>query len=218
MKVATHSFPRSGGALPLTAKWCRSLLFFQLRNLEHGQITIKDGDEVWTFGDGRGGLSCRVEVRSPRFYFSTVVSGSLGAAESYIREEWSGDDLTELIRIMARNWAVLDRVESGLAQVRDALARVGHALRRNSLRGSIRNIAAHYDLSNDFFDLFLDKSMMYSCAIFDPPDCSLEEASFQKNEQICRKLRLGPADHLMEIGTGWGGFALHAARRFGCPL
>ena len=218
MRGLTRSFPRSGETLSLTAKWCRSLLFFQLRNLEHGKITIKDGDEVWTLGGGRGDLSCRIEVRSPRFYFSTVAWGSLGAAESYIREEWSCDDLTELIRIMARNRAVLDRVESGLAQARDALSRVGHTLRRNSLRGSIRNIGAHYDLSNDFFGLFLDKSMMYSCAIFDPPDCSLEEASFQKNEQICRKLRLGPADHLLEIGTGWGGFALHAARRFGCRV
>ena len=218
MRVWTGSFPRSGESHSLWARWCRNLLLSRLRKLEHGQISVRDGNEVWTFGNDRGGLTCQLQVGSPRFYVSTAVSGSLGAAESYIRGEWACDDLTQLIRIMARNWGVLVEVESRLVRFRDAMVWVGHALRRNTLKGAIRNITAHYDLSNDFFSLFLDKSMMYSCGIFDPPDCSLGEASFQKNDQICRKLKLNSEDHVLEIGTGWGGFALHAAEHFGSQV
>ncbi len=197
---------------------CQNLLFAKLKKINYGCIVIKDGENSWVFGNERSYLTCHIEVKSSRFYLSTVCAGSVGVAESYVRGEWTCDDLTKLIRIMARNWFVLDRVESGLTWFRKVISRTAHALQRNSLRGSIRNIASHYDLSNDFFALFLDKSMMYSCAIFDPPNCSLEEASFNKNEQICRKLMLGPGDHVLEIGTGWGGFAYHAAKYFGCSV
>ncbi len=119
---------------------------------------------------------------------------------------------------MARNVAAMDGLEGGLAALRRPVDAIWHALRRNTRTGSRRNIAEHYDLGDDFFQLMLDPTMTYSCGVFERPDATLEEASIAKIDRLCRMLRLGPEDHLLEIGTGWGAFALHAASRYGCRV
>ena len=196
---------------------CRALVS-RLGGLARGRITLIDGDGRETFGTTGDPLHATVVVHAPAFYGDAVFGGSIGAAEAYMSGLWSCDDLTTLARILIRNRDVLDGMELGLARVSAPLRRFLHRLRRNTRSGSRRNIAAHYDLGDEFFALFLDETMMYSCALFERPDSSLREASVAKNDLICRKLRLSPDDHLLEIGTGWGGFAIHAAAQFGCRV
>jgi cyclopropane-fatty-acyl-phospholipid synthase len=132
--------------------------------------------------------------------------------------DWSSPDLVSVVRLAVRNLARIDSQNCLLNAFSRGMDTLLHRLRGNSITGSRRNIRAHYDLSNDFFRLFLDRSMMYSCAFFESEDNSLEAAQFQKLDRICRKLRLGPEDHVLEIGTGWGGFAEHAVRHHGCRV
>ena len=166
---------------------------------------------------GEDSLTANIEIRDPRFYRHLVLGGSLGAAEAYIRGYWTCDDLVDLVRIFCRNAAVSAGLEGGPARILSPLARIGHWLRRNTPSGSRRNIAAHYDLGNEFFSLFLDETMAYSCAIFPRAESTLHEASVAKFDRICQKLALTADDHVLEIGTGWGGFALHAAQRIRLP-
>ncbi|MRR58781.1 MAG: class I SAM-dependent methyltransferase, partial [Deltaproteobacteria bacterium] len=157
-------------------------------------------------------------VHDPRFYTKAVLGGSIGAAEGYMAGYWSADDLTNLIRIMTLNHRVQTGFEKGLARLTFPFHRLYHLLHGNTKKGSRKNIAAHYDLGNDFYKLFLDETMTYSCGIFERPESSLGEASVAKYDRICRKLRLGPDTELLEIGCGWGGFAMHAASRYGCRV
>jgi cyclopropane-fatty-acyl-phospholipid synthase len=131
---------------------------------------------------------------------------------------WTVDDLTALVRIVIRNQALFQAMDTGPARLLTPLYNFYHHLRRNTVTGSRKNIVAHYDLGNDFYRLFLDKTMTYSCGIFERPDATLEEAAIAKYDRICRKLQLSEKDHVLEIGTGWGGFALHAARNYGCRV
>jgi cyclopropane-fatty-acyl-phospholipid synthase len=142
----------------------------------------------------------------------------MGAGESYMDGLWSCDDLTSAVQIFARNPHLLKTVDSGLGRSMMPVFRLIHRLKRNTRRRVRQNIAEHYDLGNEFFSLFLDKSMMYSCAYFESEESTLEQASLVKMDRICTKLKLVPTDHLIEIGTGWGGFAVHAASRFGCRV
>jgi cyclopropane-fatty-acyl-phospholipid synthase len=177
------------------------------------------GNEVWRFGtDAANGPAATVRIHDARTFAELAFGGSIGAAEAYMLGFWDADDLTSVIRVLLRNRAVLDGLETGAARLKAPLQRALHWLNRNTRAGSRRNIAAHYDLGNEFFALWLDPSLMYSAAFFPSPTTTLEEASAAKNELICRKLSLSPADRLLEIGTGWGGFALHAARNFGCRI
>ncbi|MDO8837119.1 MAG: cyclopropane-fatty-acyl-phospholipid synthase family protein [Vicinamibacterales bacterium] len=198
--------------------WFRSLVLSKLSGLRGGAVTIAEGDTDQTVGDSsppaRHG---RIDVHSAALYRHLVLGGSLGAAESFIRGHWSSPDLTGLLRVFARDLAAGDRLEQ-TGVVVGAVARVGHWLRRNTRRGSASNIHAHYDLGNDFFRLMLDPTMAYSCGVFETADATMEEASAAKFERVCRKLALQPGDHVLEIGTGWGGFALHAAGRYGCRV
>jgi len=159
-----------------------------------------------------------VHVHDPRFYSEIAFGGSIGAGEAYMQGYWSVDDLTALVRILLQNRAVLDGMEGGAARVTAPLQQALHWAARNTRTGSRRNIAAHYDLGNEFFRLFLDPTLMYSSAVFERAGMTLEEASLAKLDRICRKLDLQPQDHVLEIGTGWGGFALHAARHYGCRV
>lgn len=140
------------------------------------------------------------------------------AGESFINDHWRCDDLTVLVRLLVINRDLTNSMEGGWALLGAPLRRILHWLTRNSRDGSQRNIAAHYDLGNEFFALFLDPTMAYSCGIFERADATLEEASIAKFDAICRKLAVSPADHLLEIGTGWGGFAIYAAQRHGCRV
>ena len=162
-------------------------------------------------------LHAVIEVRSPRFY-RRLLRGSVGLCESYMDGLWDCEDLVALTRIAALNVSALDTLRRVLAPVLIPLQRWGRWLARNTPGRSRRRIAAHYDLGNELFSLFLDPTMMYSCAVFDSPEATLEEASLAKLELVCEKLDLGPQDHLLEIGTGWGGLAVYAARHRGCRV
>jgi len=210
----TRSAPRAN---PLGA-FARRLVFARLATLRAGLLRIREGNEVHEFGSPRTGIDAMVTVLDPAFYAEIAFGGSVGAGESYMLGHWQADDLTALMRLLLRNRHALDAMETGLALISGPLRVAAHWLHRNTRSGSRRNISAHYDLGNDFFRLFLDETMMYSCALFDRPEMTLAQASTAKLDTICRKLALGPQDHVLEIGTGWGGFALHAAGRYGCRV
>jgi cyclopropane-fatty-acyl-phospholipid synthase len=192
----------------------------RLAGLEHGSLALVDGGSIEHYGrsTGRCPLSATVHVHDKRFYSELAFGGSIGAGEAYMQGHWSVDDLTAVIRILLHNREVLDSMETGLARAAAPLRKALHWASRNTRPGSRRNISAHYDLGNDFFRLFLDPTMMYSSAVFEHPGMTLEAASIAKLDRICRKLDLHPGDHVMEIGTGWGGFAMHAAANYGCRV
>ncbi len=185
--------------------------------LQRGSLTFVEGNERTTFGQP-GGLSATITVHSPSAFRALLLGGSLGGAEGYMNGHWTCDDLAALARILASNLSALDGLESGTARISRLVNRIAATARRNTREGSRRNIAAHYDLSNDFFRLFLDESMMYSSAVFETEASTLEEAQIAKLDRVCQKLALGPRDHLLEIGTGWGALAIHAAQRYGCRV
>ncbi len=192
----------------------------RLSGIRHGRITLHDGATQYHYGARAAhcSLEATVHVHDARFWTELAFGGSIGAGEAYMEGYWSTDDLTALVRILLRNREVLDGMETGLARLTAPLQKGLHWLNRNTRTGSRRNIAAHYDLGNDFFALFLDPTMMYSSAIFERPEMTLEHAQRARMERICAKLELRATDHLLEIGTGWGGFAIHAAQRYGCRV
>ncbi|MBC7802456.1 MAG: class I SAM-dependent methyltransferase [Candidatus Parcubacteria bacterium] len=202
--------------LPPLTGLARRVVFARLAGLEQGTLLLREGAETIRFGNGAPEVE--IEVRNPAFYAEIAFGGSVGAGESYMLGHWAAQDLTALVRLLLRNRGVLDGMEGGLAQFAAPLRVVAHWLHRNTRAGSRRNISAHYDIGNDFYRLFLDDTMMYSCALFEHPGMTLEQAQTAKLDAICRKLALGPQDHVLEIGTGWGGFALHAASRYGCRV
>ena len=193
------------------------LVLRSLLKLRHGQIIFQG---VWNgfVGDSIE-LSAVVRVHNKKLMELIFKNGVLGAAEGYIRGYWSTDHLVELIQILARNRDVLDKLNQNIiSQASQIFLKAWYKTRKNSIDGSRKNIADHYDLSNDFFKLFLDPSLMYSSAVFKEPSMSLEQASNYKKELICQKLQLKPMDHLVEIGSGWGGFAIYAAQHYGCKV
>ena len=198
----------------------RQIVLSRLEMIREGQIVISENGEQTTFGriTREYPLTALVRVLDPKFYSDIAFGGSIGAGEAYIHGHWACVELTELLRILIGNRDVLEQVDSGLARLHAPLQKLLHALKRNTRKGSRENIAAHYDLGNDFYRLWLDQSMMYSCAYFDTPAMSLEDAAIGKLDRICRKLDLSSDDSVLEIGTGWGGFAIHAARHYGCHV
>ncbi len=197
----------------------RRMVSRRLKSLRGGQIIIHDGAEQLVCGSGGEGLlTAKVRVLDARFYRHLVFGGSLGAAEAYIRGYWECDDLVKLVRIFCRNAAVSMGLERGPATLVRLLHTIAHRLRRNTESGSRRNIIAHYDLGDEFFSTFLDETMAYSCAIFPRTGSTLDEASAAKFDRICQKLELTADDHVLEIGSGWGGFAIYAAKRYGCRV
>ena len=198
----------------------RKALVSLLGRLERGVIILQDGEERTIFGDksDREHLCATVFIHDTRFYTDVAFGGSIGTGESYMAGFWSSDNLTQLIRIVIINRNVFNEFEGGLSTLTAPVHKLLHFLRNNTKEGSRKNIAAHYDLGNDFYALFLDETMTYSCGIFTSPESSLREASIEKYDRICRKLLLSPQDHVLEIGGGWGGFALHAARNYGCRV
>jgi cyclopropane-fatty-acyl-phospholipid synthase len=201
------------------ARLTRRLVLGRLARLTRGRLEIRDGGATLAFGDE--GPAVVLEVLDARFWSAVALGGSVGAGEAYMDGWWrcaGPRGLVDLVRLLLRNRPVLDSVEGGLARLSAPLRGLAHLFRRNTRSGSRRNIAAHYDLGNDFYRLWLDETMMYSCALFERPDMTLAQASTAKLERICRALDLKPGDHLLEIGTGWGGFALHAAWWHGCRV
>lgn len=198
----------------------RRAVFSRLSKLELGTVTIMEGHEHFQFGHmtARCQLRATVTIHDPHVYTDMALGGTVGVGDAYRRGLWICDDLTTLVRIFVLNRTLLDRMEGGLALATKPLLKTIHWLHRNTKAGSKQNIAAHYDLGNEFFRLMLDETMMYSCAYFERPNATLAEASRAKNDRICRKLQLVASDHLLEIGSGWGGFAIHAASNYGCRV
>ena len=220
-RIGTLAAPSRGTGAK--ASWrdrlARRLVLRLLRGIQGGELTLIEGPERLTFGDTPvlRPLKVTLEVRSPRFY-RALLHGSVGLCESYMDGLWECADLVALTRLAALNVRSLDSLRRMLAPVLVPLQRWVRWTARNTIGRSRRQIAAHYDLGNELFGLFLDPTMMYSCAVFDSPRATLEEASLTKLERVCAKLDLGPADHVLEIGTGWGGVAVYAAARYGCRV
>ena len=197
----------------------RRMVLKQLGRLKTGSLQLVEEGFSITFGEiADAGLCARIEVIDGSFYSDIAFGGSVGAGEAYMRGSWQCDDLVSLVRILLRNRDVLDNMEKGTAWLTRSLQRFFHWINRNTREGARRNIAAHYDLGNDFFALWLDESMMYSSAMFEHEDQSLADAQVHRLNVVCEKLALKPEDHVIEIGTGWGGFAIHAAQNYGCRV
>jgi cyclopropane-fatty-acyl-phospholipid synthase len=197
--------------------FARKQVLARLQHLQKGHLTIIENGVKHEFGNDNSFVAT-VTVHDAHFYGEMAFGGSIGAGEAYMLGYWSADNLTNVIRMMAANQTVMDALEGGYQWASKPFLKALHWLNRNTTDGSRKNIAAHYDLGNDFFKLWLDPSLMYSAAIFSPPDCSLEAASNKKLQVICDKLDLKPSDHVVEIGTGWGGFAIYAASKYGCKI
>lgn len=209
--------------LSMTDDLCRKSLFKALESLTEGRLTLIDPaaeTPAATFGGSAAAFPTNaiIHIHHPRFYRRAVLGGSVGVAESYMDGDWTADNLTAVIRIAARNQSLKRGIDKGWGWMNKLRNGAYHLSRLNTKDGSRRNIAAHYDLSNDFFALFLDTTMTYSSAFFAREDMTLAEGSVAKIDLTCRKLDLQPEDHLLEIGAGWGALAIHAARHYGCRV
>ena len=221
MNEIANAAPCEIAAFGAFDRFLRQQLLGQMQGLRHGRLTLEDACGTVELGlpaAAHTDLHIHMRVFDPGFYRAVARNGSVGAGESYMDGEWRCDNLVGMIQLLVRNRDLLDGMESGLARLGGMAMRGWHALRRNTRDGSRRNIAAHYDLGNDFFSLFLSPDLMYSSAIWTDPADTLEAASERKLERICRKLDLHPTDRVIEIGTGWGGFALYAAQHYGCHI
>ena len=195
----------------------KKIIHQRLSQIKDAHIIINDGKSINKYGKP-GNLSAKINILDTAFYKNIILGGTIGASESFIRGEWSSPNLTNVIRVLARNTEAQDKLENLFTLLSQPFLKVMHKLNENSVRGSKKNISRHYDLSNDFFSLFLDKNMMYSSAIYKSRKTSLEDASTNKLDVICKKLNLKKTDHVIEIGTGWGGFAIYAAKNYGCKV
>ena len=212
----THASTVSAGA-----RFLRQRLLAQMAGLQQGRLVLTDAlgkIELGTPANQPTDIVVHLDVLDTGFYRAVAANGSVGAGEAYMDGMWRCDNLVGLIQLLVRNRDLLDGMETGVARMGGIAMRAWHALQRNTRTGSRRNIAAHYDLGNDFFELFLSSDLMYSSAIWDGANDTLEAASTRKLERICRKLDLKPTDRVVEIGTGWGGFALYATQHYGCHV
>ncbi len=197
--------------------WLQKILFKQLRQLQHGQLTLVFKGETFTFG-ASSNLKAKIVIHDRRFFSAIAFGGSIGAAESYSNGIWDTPDLTQVIRLMARNIAVTNHIDSAMTLFTKPLTKLYHFRNRNTQEKARDNISQHYDLGNKFFKLFLDPTMAYSSGYFKSLDETMEEASNNKFEQICQRLALTSTDRVLEIGTGWGGLAIYAAEKYGCHV
>jgi cyclopropane-fatty-acyl-phospholipid synthase len=212
LRAPVRDLPRLDAAI-------RTLALGLFAHIRHGELVIvEDGGDRFRFGSAADfPVHAVVRVHRQSFYRS-LVRGSLGGAVSYVEGVWDCDDLVSLLRLATRNLDTLDRLQAAAAPLLRPFRGVGEWIRRNTRQRSRENIARHYDIGNDLFSLMLDDTMSYSAGIFETADSTLREASIAKIERLCGKLDLRPSDHLVEIGSGWGGFAVHAAERYGCRV
>lgn len=203
-------------AVPRNARLARWVLFRALAGLQHGSLVIREGAQTFEFGDTNAALYAEVTIRSSAVYWRLLTGGSLAAAEGWMDGEWETHQLTALLEIMALNDPVLRQFENGFRLLGRPIERVRHWTRRNIRQKAQENIAAHYDLGNQFYQQFLDENLLYSSALFTSPAQDLFSAQQAKMQRLCDELMLTPEDHVLEIGTGWGALAEFAARRYGC--
>ena len=211
--------------LPSVKSWrstalAKRLVFKLFTQLRHGELVIQDGNTTHRFGGGDVSIapSATVVIHEQRAYSRILTGGTMGAAEAYIDGDWSTEQLTDVTRVFSANIPILEAMKHKQNWFIKAGVKLAHAARKNSVSGSRENIAAHYDLGNEFFSLFLDPSLMYSSAVYPKGSDNLAEASQHKLKLICEDLELKPTDHLVEIGTGWGGMAIYAAENYGCNV
>lgn len=207
-------------ALSWNQNVAKRMMFKLLARLRVGCLRIHEGDERYEFGQpaDQADVVADLHIHNPQTYADVAFGGSIGSGEAYMCGYWSSPNLTNVIRLFVRNLAALDAMDKSQSLVSQVLLKAFHWINRNTKEGSRKNISAHYDLGNDFFSLFLNSSMMYSSAIYPESDASLEIASSYKLQRVCEKLQLNADDHLLEIGTGWGGMAIYAAQYYGCKV
>jgi cyclopropane-fatty-acyl-phospholipid synthase len=198
----------------------RKIIYSLLEKLERGRIKLVEGDSIETFGRKSEAfpLEATLQVHHPRFFTNVLFGGTIGAGEAYMAGYWSTDNLTDVVRIIILNRMVFENIDKGLSRLSVPIYKLFHFMNRNTRQGSRQNILAHYDLGNEFYELFLDETLTYSCGIFESETSTLAEAAIAKYDRICRKLDLKPEDHVVKIGTGWGGFARHAVQNYGCRV
>lgn len=220
MNTRTVTAAADAGAHNWRTQLARTALRRTFASVNQGLLTIREDGVEETFGNAqaRPELHGTVEVRHPNMWLDVLAGGALGAGEAYMKGYWTSPDLTAVVRVFCANMDTLNALDGPLARAAKPALRALHWLNRNTETQARKNIAAHYDLGNDMFRLFLDPTMMYSSAIYPRPDSSLDEAAVHKLDVVCRKLDLRPGDHLLEVGTGWGGLAVHAAKNYGCRV
>jgi cyclopropane-fatty-acyl-phospholipid synthase len=198
---------------------CRSMFISALKNLPQGNLIIKEqGEVVASLGDEGSELKAEVHILDTAAYPKLLLGGSIASGETFTDKLWDSPNLTNVIRIFARNLPTLDTWERRFKWLTMPMAKIKHIANNNSQTQAKKNIGAHYDLGNRLYTKFLDESMMYSAAVYPDPNASLAEAQQNKLKTICEKLKLSPNDHLLEIGTGWGGLAVYAAKHYGCKV
>lgn len=201
---------------------CRTLVFSLFHQLQQDHLELVEAEQTLSFGANKlrdgGHLHGILHIHHPDAYVQFVKAGSIGAAEAFIDNLWSSPDLTKVIQIFAKAQHVTDNLEGHMSWLTRFKNSLFHYFNRNNKQGSKKNILAHYDLGNDLYTRFLDKEMMYSAAVYPESDASLETAQLHKLELICQRLSLTKDDHLLEIGTGWGGMAIYAAQHYGCKV
>jgi cyclopropane-fatty-acyl-phospholipid synthase len=202
----------------MSMSFARKAVFRVLENVRHGALEVICMEGTYLFGEAGTDLRAAIAVYDERFFFRVLWGGNDAAGDSWVDGDWSSPDPVAVVRLAARNLSELECGNPHLTFASRLFYRLRHWMNRNNVAGSRRNIRAHYDLSNEFFRLFLDRNMVYSSAVYRHANDSLEEAQVEKLDRVCRKLRLEPGDHVLEIGTGWGAFALHASRNYGCHV
>lgn len=213
-----------------TERLARSLVHNHLGKMQRGTLTLIEGDSTLVFGQTAGAsadgapaesisqIEAVIEVQRPAAYTTIAFNGVVGAAEGFMDGHWTTPDLLSVVRFFVSNITALKGMDKERSLANRVALKLLSGVTKNSVSGSRKNISAHYDLGNDFFELFLDPTMMYSSAVFDQKDLSLEDAAVLKLETMCQKLQLSDQDHLVEIGTGWGGMAVYAATHYGCKV
>lgn len=218
--AGAHPSPETGEGqgLSFPGPLARRLVMAAFAGIREGHLLLRTPEGPAAFGDPASPLKAEAEVRDPRAWAAGAFQGEVGLGEAYMQGWWTSPDPVAVVRLAVRNMAAFDQAGGMLSALGKLANRLRHLGRRNDEAGSQANIAHHYDLGNAFYRLWLDESLAYSCAFWREPSESLHQAQVNKFEMICEKLRLGPGDHLLEIGTGWGGFAAHAARTRGCRI
>ncbi|MCW8471572.1 cyclopropane-fatty-acyl-phospholipid synthase family protein [Fluoribacter gormanii] len=219
-QIKGHSMNQNNYLSTLSVRFCKKIFFKLLNGITHGAVEVNDHESRYVFGheQEKNDLTPTININNPNAYRAILLGGSVGAGKSYIDGNWDTNDLQKLITLFIKNDSLFNNIESPIARFFNLMRTISYKLKNNSVRRAKENILAHYDLGNDFFKLILDPSMMYSCALYKPSDISLEEASKKKIQAICSALQLKPSDHILEIGTGWGGFACYAAQEYGCKV
>ncbi|MDX1597240.1 MAG: cyclopropane-fatty-acyl-phospholipid synthase family protein [Marinobacter sp.] len=207
-------------SVPVTSRLAKRLVCQQLALLKDGILTVRERDsDDLVFGDGNTSHApAELIIHHHSTWRDLLTGGSVGAAESWVAGDWESPDLVALLRFFTRNVDRMNEFEDRFSWITKPALKSLHWLNRNTKTGSRKNISAHYDLGNDLFETFLDPTMMYSSAIYPSWESTLDEAAVYKLDTICRKLDLKPGDKVIEIGTGWGGFAIHAAKHYGCHV